>query len=192
MVQNEVPEYDPIPEGWKPHLDWGKEPCGLPDLNDAMGDWCYDTHMEIAWDQWARVRIFCVHGTAEGVSGGLCLNEAFHQAIKSRDAMDHSAKFCSAEVDPPEHWKVHEFWQTNTTECELFADHEGDHKPFEDEDEDDLYTYRYEHLQYFKNGHNRTGTKVFGSTEIPHPYLKHKKAWDKKGQIPRLEAVKSE
>ena len=147
------------------------------DLNQALEPWCLDHEIEIAWDQWARVRIFCVHGTAEGVSGGLCLNRAFAEAIESWKAIDHSSTLCWADCDPPQEWKDEpngEFWWDNTTDCELVRGHDGDHKCFPSDEEKEAYLYQ--RIVYFKNGHDRTGTPVFGSTTIPHPYLKSVRA----------------
>ncbi|AWG57393.1 Uncharacterised protein [Mycobacteroides abscessus subsp. massiliense] len=144
---------------------------GPVDLNQAIDPWCDDQSIEIAWDQWARVRIFCIHGTAEGVSGGLCLNEAFAQAIKSYKAIDHSPTLCWADCEPPAEWLAEdELWWDQTSECDLRTGHEGPHKTFPEYEGRDAD--RYEHLVYFKNGHDRTGTPVFGSTSIPHPYWK--------------------
>lgn len=144
------------------------------DLNQALDPWCLDTHIKIAWDQWARVRIFCIHGTAEGVSGSVCLNRAFDEAIKSWKAIDHSPSICNQDCPPPASYIAEdpEFWGKNTCECELFSGHDGEHKHYDDDDE--LNAYLYERLVYFKNGQDRTGTPVFGSTIIPHPYGKKK------------------
>lgn len=140
------------------------------DLNPILSPSCLDTEVQIAWDQWARVRVFCMHGTAEGVSGSLCLNESFQQAIKSWQAMNHDAHVCYQDCPPPASYIEDdpEYWGNTTSECELMRGHDGECKHFDDPD--DLDAYRYERLVYFKNGHDRTGTPVFGDTVIPHPY----------------------
>lgn len=143
------------------------------DLNDLLNTECLDMSVEVAWDQWARVRVFCVHGTAEGVSGGLCLNEAFQQALKSVSTLSHDAVICYADCPVPPEWVGDSHSADDMTSCELFRGHDGDHRAFHDDTGE--YGYRYERMQYVKNGVDRTGTPVFGSTTIPHPYLKYMK-----------------
>ena len=153
------------------------EPCLPNDLNEVLEPWCWDAQVEIAWDQWARVRVFCIHGTSEGVSGGLCLNEAWGKAMESWRSMDHSPHRCYADLPAPQSYmdRDDKFWTEHGVECELFRGHEGDHHYFEDDDGADEYAYLYGRMKYFKNGHDRTGTAVFGSTIIPHPYRKYLK-----------------
>jgi hypothetical protein len=82
--------------------------------------------IEIDWDMWARTRIICDHGTFEGVSGGLNIQESFDSASAQFNAYDHIYR-CSKVTPIPDDWVDGINWhKTDTDYCELFKGHDGD------------------------------------------------------------------
>lgn len=140
------------------------------DMDQALSPWCLDHEISIAWDQWARVRISCVHGTAEGVSGGLSLNQAFARACQSWRAMPHESQLCWAEQPVPEDYpEDDDFWWDYATECQLSAGHEGEHRRFDHEWQRN--DFLYDGLKYYRNGIDCTDA----CSSVPHPYAAGRK-----------------
>jgi len=99
-------------------------------MSDPLGSALTDTgcrpHIEIAWDMWARTRVICDHGTFQGVSGGLNLQESFDNAASQFNAFDHVWR-CFKDCPVPEQWVQEGTWEAGeTTECDLWRDHDGD------------------------------------------------------------------
>lgn len=108
-------------------------------MSDLIGAAIKDTgcrpHIEIAWDQWARTRIVCDHGTFEGVSGGLNLQESFDSAAAQFNAYEHIAR-CWKDTPVPQSWisdEPHGWASGETSECDLWKDHDGPCEIFEDD-----------------------------------------------------------
>jgi hypothetical protein len=127
---------------------------------------CYDRpSIEIAWDQWSRTRIRCKHGVFEGISDFMDLEQGVERAMKSFRASLATGihNVCWQDCAPPLTWQVGdddtaEYWRNNITECELIRDHDGEHRAFDDDDED---TYWAEHRVYYINGVDVTGKREF-------------------------------
>ena len=109
------------------HL-WPQEPDPMmARLKDNA--WCTPI-IEIAYDQWARTRITCDHGTFEAVSGFLNLTESFRRACRVFNMYDHVQK-CWQDCDPPKEWtegddEDAEYWRHEKVECNLFRGHDGE------------------------------------------------------------------
>lgn len=106
---------------------------------DVIGDFfketdCPSAWFDLAWDMWCRARIYCDHGTFEGVSGGFNMTEALERALKGYNEFEHTPR-CYQETPVPESWVGQYRWAAGDTDfCELWRGHEGDHKIFEDDD----------------------------------------------------------
>lgn len=143
----------------------------MSDLNDQLfkGDGlesCYDRpHIEIAWDQWSRTRIFCKHGVFEGVSDFMDLSQGIERAMAGfRTSLDSGIHNCCwADCPVPDEWVTEGSWKAGeTTDCEMVKGHDGDHLGFPDDATEDAYWA--EQRVYYLNGHNVTGKR-----EMPKP-----------------------
>lgn len=95
-----------------------------------------DPSISIAYDQWARTRLICDHGTFEAVSDMLNLTQSFRRALKVYNSYPHPPR-CYKQTDIPEGWKKDPQWEGKTTECDLWRDHKGECIAYEDWTEDD-------------------------------------------------------
>lgn len=120
----------------------------MGDINEALfaGDGlesCADRpHIEIAWDQWSRTRIFCKHGVFEGISDFMDLNQGIERAMlgfrASLAAGVHNA--CYADTPVPQEWIEQGSWEAGQTDgCELVSGHDGEHRVFVDDAAEDAY-----------------------------------------------------
>lgn len=141
------------------------------DINVALfaGDGlesCYDRpHIEIAWDQWSRTRIFCKHGVFEGVSDYMDIMQGVERAMAgfraSHEAGAHHC--CWQETTVPDEWVEQGSWAAgDTCSCELVRGHDGEHCIFPDDDGEDAYWAG--RRVYWLNGRDVTGQR-----ETPTP-----------------------
>lgn len=69
MIEGDGATDAEIAEAVEEYTEYGVHPDWIMDTI-LWPHWCVDS-IEIAWDQWMRVRIHCSHGTFEGVSDGM-------------------------------------------------------------------------------------------------------------------------
>lgn len=132
---------------------------------DGLED-CYDRpHIEIAWDQWSRTRIFCKHGVFEGISDFMDLEQGLERAMKGfRASLGSGIHNCCWEDCPvPPEWIEEGSWSADdTSDCDLIRGHSSEHRTFPDDAaEDEYWSSR---RVYFINGRDVTGKR-----EIPKP-----------------------
>lgn len=122
---------------------------------------CYDRpHIEIAWDQWSRTRIFCKHGVFEGISDFMDLNEGIERAMKGyRASLETGVHYCCwAETPVPESWVTDSGWEPgSTSSCDLVRGHDGEHLIFADDESEDAYWAA--RRVYWINGRDVTGQR---------------------------------
>lgn len=143
------------------------------DINAALfaGDGlesCTDRpHIEIAWDQWSRTRIFCKHGVFEGVSDFMDIGQGIERAMEGFRASLPTGvhNTCWEDTPVPEAWTTDKdgSWAPGAvSECDLVHGHDGEHLIFEGyEDEDAYWAGR---RVYWLNGRDVTGQR-----ETPTP-----------------------
>lgn len=122
---------------------------------------CYDRpHIEIAWDQWSRTRIFCKHGVFEGVSDFMDLEQGIDRAMAGfRASLATGVHNCCWEDTPvPASWVIEGSHKPgDVTDCDLVKGHDGDHICWPDDESEDAY-WRQRQV-YYINGHDVTGKR---------------------------------
>lgn len=124
---------------------------------------CVDRpHIEIAWDQWSRTRIFCKHGVFEGVSDFLDITQGVERAMEGFRASLPTGVHdtCFVDTPVPESWvEPQGSWAVGAvSECELVRGHDGEHHIFPDDDGEDAYWAG--RRVYWINGQDVTGQRA--------------------------------